>query len=209
MRGVIYLCASLLCLDSVNSYSLPSNKPSLALRDNSTMPLPDPKRYITDNDDDGNSFFSKDTSESVAVANDLGGALLRLGYTTTTGPPVNLTADNDLDAYTAALSSPPPLVRTDNGTNLWFIDTPPNSESPLHRTVSLDFVIQVVGTIELTLSNGEQRIINPGDITIQRSTLHKWRNPSTTEWSRMVGVMTQSQPVVTKNGTLGVSFPPH
>ncbi|KAB8356314.1 hypothetical protein FH972_023898 [Carpinus fangiana] len=66
------------------------------------------------------------------------------------------------------------------------------------------------GTIELTLSNGEQRIIKPGDITIQRSTLHKWRNPSTTEWSRMIVVMTECQPVVTKNGgALGVSFPPH
>ncbi len=28
----------------------------------------------------------------------------------------------------------------------------------------------------------------PGDVVIQRGTLHGWRNPSKTEWSRLVGM---------------------
>ncbi|KAJ5118653.1 uncharacterized protein N7443_007583 [Penicillium atrosanguineum] len=58
-------------------------------------------------------------NESLPVVNDLGGALMRIGYITDR-PPVNLTADNDLDLYETAL-------------------------------------------------------------TIQRSTLHQWRNPSKTK----------------------------
>ncbi|KAE8162159.1 hypothetical protein BDV40DRAFT_265731 [Aspergillus tamarii] len=172
--------------------------------------LPNPKRYITDNDDEGNSFFSKTINESLPVVNDLGGALVRLGYTTNR-PPVVLTNGTDLQRYeTSTLHEPPPLVTQGGGANVWYIDTPPGSESPLHRTVSLDFVIQVAGEIELTLSSGETRIIKPGDMTIQRSTLHKWRNPSKTQWSRMVGVMSECQPVVTRNGTtLSAEFPKH
>ena len=184
----------------------------LSIREDSTMsanPLSNPQRYITDNDDSGNSFFSKAVSESLPVVNDLGGALMRIGYTTDR-PPVNLTADNDLNLYETALTDIPSLVKTGGGANVWYIDTPPDSASPMHRTVSLDFVIQVYGEIELTLSNGEQRIIKEGDLTIQRSTLHQWRNPSKTKWSRMVGVMTESQPVVTKNnGILAAEFPKH
>lgn len=74
--------------------------------------------------------------------------------------------------------------------------------------MSLDFVVQIAGEIELIMSNGESRTIKPGDTAIQRSTLHKWRNNSTTEWSRMVGVLSECQPAVTKKGdTLSTFFP--
>lgn len=170
-------------------------------------PFPSPNRYITDNDDDGISFFSNKVPESLPVVNDLGGAQMRLGYTTGR-PPAGLTGGTDVDAYQASLKDLPPLVPPGSGANVWYIDTPPDSESPMHRTVSLDFVIQIAGEIELTLASGEQRIIKPGDLTIQRSTLHKWRNPSKTQWSRMVGIMAECQPVVTKKGEmLGPVFP--
>ncbi|KAG2003849.1 hypothetical protein GB937_009341 [Aspergillus fischeri] len=170
--------------------------------------LPNPKRYITENDDEGNSSFSNTLNESLPVVNDLGGALARLGYTTDR-PPVVLTNGNDLELYETSLKEIPPLVTQGGGASVWYIDTPPDSESPMHRTVSLDFVIQIAGEIELILSSGETRLIKPGDLTIQRSTLHKWRNPSKTQWSRMVGVMSECQPVVTKNKTLGEDFPKH
>ena len=61
-------------------------------------PLPNPNRYITDNNTDGQSFFSTAVSEEVPVAADLGGALQRLGYTTDRSP-VQLSNDTDLAAY--------------------------------------------------------------------------------------------------------------
>lgn len=64
----------------------------------------------------------------------------------------------------------------------------------MHRTVTFDIIIVVMGEVELTLSNDETRTIKPGDMVIQRSTLHKWRNPSETEWTRMVGIISECQP---------------
>ena len=162
--------------------------------------LPNPGRYIPSNDDDANSFLSKNLPESLEVVKDLGGAEMRLGYTITQSP-TRLTNDADLSIYRSSLKELPPLVRPggSGATNVWYIDTPPDSESPMHRTVSLDFVIQISGEIELTLASAEQRTIRAGDITIQRCTLHKWRNPSKTQWSRMVGIMAECESVSTKN----------
>ena len=176
---------------------------------NSTVPpLPDPNRHITDNDADGKSVFSKALPTTLHVVRDLGGALQRLGYIAPRGPG-KLTDQADLKAYQASLQELPPLVPTGGDAVVWYIDTPPDSSSPMHRTVSLDLVIQVEGEIELTLDSGETCIMKPGDLTIQRSTLHAWRNTSTTKWSRMVGIMTECQPVQVGDKTLGVDFPKH
>ncbi|KAI9714704.1 MAG: hypothetical protein M1828_001133 [Chrysothrix sp. TS-e1954] len=173
--------------------------------------LPSPKRYITANDDHGESYFSHAEPTELAVGQDMGGAKLRLAYTSDR-PKVVLTNDHDLQQYQTALKALPAaamaaLVRPGGGTNVWVIETPPGTKSPLHRTVSLDIVIQVQGQIKLTMSNGDSRLINPGDITVQRSTLHEWSNPSTTEWSRFIGIMIETEPVVTKEtGKLDADF---
>ena len=171
-------------------------------------PLPDPNRHITDNDAEGKSFFSAALPTAVPVAKDLGGALQRFAYTTPRGPGL-LTEQADLKTYQFSLQNLPPLVPPGGGAVVWYIDTPPDSASPLHRTVSLDLVIQVAGEIELTLESGETRIMKPGDMTVQRSTLHAWRNKSTTKWSRMVAVMTECQPVQVGEKTLGTEFLKH
>ena len=168
-------------------------------------PLPNPSRHITDNDTDGKSFFSKAVPMSVPVVRDLGGALQRLAYIAPKGPGV-LTHQADLKTYMENLKEVPPLVPSGGSAIVWYIDTPPDSASPMHRTVSLDLVIQIEGEIELSLESGEVRTMQPGDLTIQRSTLHAWRNKSKTKWSRMVGIMAECQPVQIGEKTLGTEF---
>lgn len=169
-------------------------------------PLPNPHRYITANDEHGSSLFSEAEVPELNVHNDLGGAKQRLAYTSDR-PKISLSNDTDLKSYQASLKDLPALVRSDGGANVWVIDTPPGSKSPMHRTVSLDIVIQVHGQIKLTMSNGDSRLINPGDITIQRSTLHEWSNPSITEWSRFIGIMTETEPFIAREaGLLATEF---
>lgn len=152
--------------------------------------LPDPQRFITANDENGESYFSQAEPISLPVGGDLGPAKTRLAYTSDGNPSVAiLESGHDLQLYRAILAGNAPLVRSDGATNVWVIDTPPASKSPLHRTASLDYVIQISGTIELSMSNGDTRTLYPGDIAIQRGTLHSWSNPSPTEWSRLVGIM--------------------
>lgn len=169
--------------------------------------LPDPKRYITHNNEkDGMSEFSQSLPETLPTHQDLGGAFTRLAYNIPCTPAV-LTNAADLKAYEKDLKDLPPLVKPNGGTNVWYIDTPPGAESPMHRTESLDFIIQIQGEIELTQANGETRLVKPGDITIQRSTMHKWRNPSSINWSRMVGVLVSCEPVKLTDGkVLGTEF---
>lgn len=169
----------------------------------SPAPLPDPQRLITDTDlSTGLSHFSASTPESLAVKHDLGGALFRLAYLTDAHP-IDLDHRRDLTAYLDHLAhgSVPPVTLPGGRGLIWYIDTPPGAASPLHRTISFDVVVQVAGEVEITLESGETRVQKPGDMVIQRSTAHTWRNPSDEEWSRMVGVMYSSNPVVLDNGT--------
>ncbi|KAI0460573.1 cupin domain protein [Xylaria acuta] len=174
--------------------------------DTTTVPgLPNPTRVITTtNPENGVSSFDNSFDENLAPVQNLGGALFRLAYVSDQAPQV--LNGSDLDVYGGHLKNVPPLVVPGGGANVWYIDTPPGGESPLHRTVSLDFVVVLEGEVQLTLGSGETRKLKPGDTIIQRGTTHKWTNMSKDKWSRMIGVMAASQPIALNDGTkLGVS----
>ncbi|TPX12169.1 uncharacterized protein E0L32_007055 [Thyridium curvatum] len=174
----------------------------------STPRLPNPRRVITDtNPDTGLAGFSTAQDESLGVTNDLGGSLFRLGYVADRAPQALDGAD--LAAYGDHLQTKPPLFNPGDGATVWYVDTAPGGTSPMHRTVSLDVVVLLEGEIELTLDSGEKRLLRPGDMTVQRATMHAWRNPSADKWARMVAVMAESQPVKLSDGReLGTHFPP-
>ena len=44
------------------------------------------------------------------------------------------------------------------------------------------------GEITLVLDNDEKRLCKPGDVIVQRGTIHAWHNEGT-EWVRMYAVM--------------------
>jgi quercetin dioxygenase-like cupin family protein len=86
------------------------------------------------------------------------------------------------------------LPRQSPGIVLRRTDMAPNTTSPLHRTLTLDYGILVRGELELTLDSGEKRIMKVGDTIVQRGTMHQWRNPSETEFASMVWVMAPIDP---------------
>lgn len=59
----------------------------------------------------------------------------------------------------------------------------------MHRTQSLDYGIVLEGEIELVLDSGDTQLMGRGDVAVQRATMHAWRNPSKTEWARMIFVL--------------------
>jgi len=65
----------------------------------------------------------------------------------------------------------------------------------MHRTVSLDYGIVLIGNVELILEDGVTKLLRTGDVCIQRGTNHAWRNASGTEWARMVYVLQPSLPI--------------
>jgi quercetin dioxygenase-like cupin family protein len=176
-----------------------------AMAEATTPNLDNPSRIITDTNLDGKSVFSSELAETLPVVKNLDGALFRLGYVADK-PLVSLAAGIDINTYATHLETPPRLLVPGGGAVIWYIDTPPNSTSPLHRTVSLDFVVQLEGELELMLDGGETRLLKPGDLTIQRATMHAWRNPSRNKWSRMLAVMSECKPVVVDGKELGPEF---
>ncbi|TGO60312.1 hypothetical protein BELL_1207g00040 [Botrytis elliptica] len=69
-----------------------------------------------------------------------------------------------------------PSIHIKNGTVVRLIDFAPGLDSPMHRAMSLDYSIVIESELEITLDSGESRIMRPGDVSVQRATMHKWRN---------------------------------
>ncbi|KAJ5751417.1 uncharacterized protein N7511_008382 [Penicillium nucicola] len=159
--------------------------------------LPDLYRHFSGNNDDDNTSLpstGKAPDKPPSVISELGSNLVTLqcisgrSYST----PRN---DFSSNFHVTSIQEPPQLVIQVGGTDIWYIDTPPKSECPVHRTTGLDFLVQILGEMEVTHFTGEQQIIRPGDLTIQGSTFTKWRNPSRYQWARMMGFMSTARSI--------------
>ncbi len=107
-------------------------------------------------------------------------------YTTSSPLPI-LDGDADLRAHEEKLSSGLGLVSA-HGSVLRCVDLAPGYACDAHRTKSLDYGIVVEGSVDMVLESGVTRL-SRGDVVVQRATMHLWRNPSPTEWARMVFVL--------------------
>ena len=166
--------------------------------------LPSLKRFITTHDSTtGKAIFSDALSEENTFR-PIPGAGFALGYTTKEFPP-DLNNDSDISIYKSFLETPPGIVIS-GGTVLRFVDMAPDHLSPMHRTVSLDYGIVIEGEVDLVLDSGEVRSMKRGDTAIQRGTMHAWRTPSKTEWSRMVFILQDSKPLFVNGKELGDDY---
>lgn len=161
-------------------------------------PLPTINRYITTHDERGDAIFSKQVSEESPMIPIHDGLSFALSYTTKSFP-IDTTSEADIGVYSSFLSSRPGLTIS-NGSVLRHVDFPPASTGRMHRTVSLDYGILLEGEVECLLDSGETRMLKRGDVVVQRGTMHAWRNPSETEWCRMVFVLLPIKEIVLEDG---------
>jgi hypothetical protein len=106
--------------------------------------------------------------------------------------PANLRNDLDITAYTSndgVASYTGTSIVSPAGVNVNVIDLAPLASSQFHRTLSMDIVTVTHGTVELSLDSGDVVELKAGDHVVQRSTMHKWTNPSATEPARFVAVI--------------------
>lgn len=166
-----------------------------------TLPngLPVISRFITDHNAEGQACFSDRCAEAMSWE-DIGPiAKFALGYTTSKFP-VNFANGEDILDYDMYLKNKPGIT-IPGGTVLRFVDMPPGTTSPMHRTVSLDYGVVLEGEVELVLDSGETRLMRRGDVAIQRGTNHAWKNKSE-GWSRMMYVLQESEPFTVAGRTL-------
>lgn len=157
------------------------------------------KRYITGHDASGRAIFLK-TIDSNLPTKDL--MLLHhdetqkpkraaLAYATDNMPP-NLKDSRDVKTYEQFLETPP-SVTIKNGIVFRILEFPPASDSPMHKTKSLDFGVVLEGSVIAGLDSGETQILHRGDSIIQRATKHDWTNASKTQWARMLFVLNDAE----------------
>ncbi|KAK4867920.1 hypothetical protein LT330_007579 [Penicillium expansum] len=155
--------------------------------DNGPVPpttLPPPTRVITTHTPDGKSVFERSFPREIPVQEIEAGASAALTYVTKI--PASLTKDADVNNYSALLKDPPGLTISDAAV-LRSYDMAPGVESPLHRTMSIDFLVVLRGEMLLTLDSGETENIRAGEVVVQRGTMHSWKNVSS-DWARMLAV---------------------
>jgi len=72
----------------------------------------------------------------------------------------------------------PQLEPSIGGSSFHFVTLPPTPKGAKpgwHRTTTLDYNILLGGDLVLMVDEGET-LLHPGDVVIQRNTLHAWRN---------------------------------
>jgi quercetin dioxygenase-like cupin family protein len=105
----------------------------------------------------------------------------------TSGPfPSLYKATGDMPLGPAPAGEPQKILPTDapqlepslGGSSFTFVTLPPTprgAKPGWHRTMTLDYNILLGGELVLMVDEGET-LLHPGDVVIQRNTLHAWRN---------------------------------
>lgn len=145
------------------------------------------RRVVTGHDKNGKAIFHDDRKFS---PQDIpgGDAAFALMWTTPTVP-----ADNNDPADGRNRDAG---LTLHEGSVIRVVDMLPGGSSPMHRTSSIDYGIVMSGHVELELDDGAKTLLGPGDIVVQRGTIHLWRNPSDTEISRIVFVLIEAKPYI-------------
>jgi quercetin dioxygenase-like cupin family protein len=144
------------------------------------------RRVVTGHAPDGRANIRTDDR---IVPQDVGrgDAKFALIWTTAKVPADN---NDDTDGATRAAG-----LTLHGGSVIRVVDLAPAQVSPMHRSNSIDYGIVMSGALELELEGGETSRLGPGDIVVQRGTNHLWRNPSSTEWCRIVFILIEAKPV--------------
>lgn len=115
----------------------------------------------------------------------------------------DLNSDADIAAHEKKIGTGPFGLVTKGGTVLRYVDMAPGYQCMMHRTQSVDYGIVLEGEVVSVLDSGEEYVMRRGDVTVQRATMHAWRNNSETEWVRMIFALQDCKPLVVGGKRLG------
>ena len=143
------------------------------------------RRVVTGHTKDGKAIFISDDQFETKVIPTGDAAFAKIW--TTAEVPADLNDDTDGRLREAGTT-------LHGGSVIRVVDMLPGATSPFHRSSSIDYGIVMSGKIELELDNGSLTTCSPGDIIVQRGTIHLWRNPSKTKVCRIVFILTEAKP---------------
>ena len=163
-------------------------------------------QLITTHNSSGKAIFSsKVPEEHHDLPLPFGG--MRIIYTSNSVP-TDLNSEADIDQYSH--------VRTEGllggaicppgGTAAAIVSLEPGAQSPMHRTVTMDWAVILEGEVDLVLDGGETRRLRARDSVVMRGTMHQWVNRSAGGWARMVAFAQDIVPVEVGGKVLETEF---
>ncbi|KAI0401075.1 hypothetical protein F4802DRAFT_441653 [Xylaria palmicola] len=173
--------------------------PSADLKTN----LPSTTTFITGHNDKGQAIVQQARPATWAAFEN---GVMGFNQIYTNTFPADLNGDRDLRFHDDKLASGTLGLAVKSGTVCRMVDFSPGYVCMMHRTQSLDFGIVVEGEVDLVLDDGSSTRLRRGDIAVQRATMHSWRNPSTTSWTRMVFVLQDTQPLIIDGKRFGEDY---
>ena len=126
--------------------------------------LPTLHRHIATHDKAGKSIYTTSPAQQFIKLPGVGGFARSYSVSSV---PATLTNDADMKSYLSDDTAEPtswtqPNIVTDGGVNLIVVDLEPGGVSQMHRTVSIDFSVCVLGEIVHELDGGERVTLRPG-----------------------------------------------
>jgi len=132
------------------------------------------RRIVTGHDADGKAVVITD-ERLTAVSRRIGANITGCEIWSTDRMPVDNSAAADA-AQRAGFIKRYNYVGTGQGTTIRVTEWAPGHARFTHRTETVDYAILLSGEIDLELDNGETVHLKPGDVVVQRGTIHTWIN---------------------------------
>lgn len=164
-------------------------------------------QVITTHNSSGQAIFScKVPEQEHELVLPFGG--MRIIYTSDSIP-TDLNTESDIDKYSQIRTAglPNSAVCPPGGAAAAIVNLSPGAESPMHRTVTMDWAVILEGEVDLILDGGETRRLRVGDSVVMRGAMHQWVNRSREgRWARMVAFAQDIVPIEVDGKELGTEF---
>ena len=86
-------------------------------------------------------------------------------------------------------------IASPGGSAIRVMTIEPGHRSPMHRTQTIDYGVVIEGSIGLELDDGATKTVGPGEVVVQRGTIHAWVN-STDRPCRIAFIVLAALPLV-------------
>lgn len=149
------------------------------------QPLPSTRRIVTAHNADAKATVARDGP--IHGKQTPHGPWIQLLWSSA-GLPPGVSSAEDLGLADTGMSNDGTIVR--------IVDFPPRSTGLVHRSITLDYIFVLKGTVVLALDDGSRTRVDAGEAVVQQATMHSWDN-ETDEWARLLCVLIKSEkPVV-------------
>ena len=133
------------------------------------------RRIVTGHDSNGKAVVK--TDERLAAVPRLGRPHISgCEIWSTDQMPVDNTSDAAEAAQRAGFVKRYNYVGTGEGTVIRITEFAPGAPKFMHRTETVDYALLLSGECDLELDSGEVAHLGPGDVVVQRGTMHAWVN---------------------------------